>query len=334
MGASPDGQYRYFDYLDNDGIDLDTPVRIEVCVEVRGETLHCDFTGTSAQTRGPFNAVPSGSQAAAYFAVRALTDSSIPTNGGCFRPVSLHLPPGSLVNPVEPAPVNSRTSTLKRIASCIVGALKEALPDAVPADGSSQLTVLMFGGTHSNGQAFIVGEFSAGGSGGGPYLDGVDVLETDASNCMNMPVEALELEAPIRVHQMALRIDSGGAGEFRGGLGCTREIEFLSDNVALTHRGERHYNAPRGSFGGQPGACSISTILRADGSTETIPSKLLTTVHTGDRLVLHTAGGGGYGVPSKRDKASLARDIADGKVSASAALADYAYNQPTKADEG
>ena len=165
-------------------------MRIEVAVTIRDDSLHCDFTGTSKQLR--FNAVPSGSQAAACYAVRALTDSAIPTNGGCFRPVSLHLPEGTLVNPHEPAPVNSRTSTLKRISSCIVGALKNALPEAVPADGSSQLTVLMFGGVRHDGSRFVVGEFDAGGSGGGPHLDGVDVIETDATT-HNLPVEALEL---------------------------------------------------------------------------------------------------------------------------------------------
>ena len=89
----------------------------------------------------------------------------------------------------------------------------------------------MFGGVRDDGSRFVVGEFDAGGSGGGPHLDGVDVIETDASNCMNLPVEALELEAPVRVHQMALRTDSGGPGEFRGSLGCVREFEFLTDEV-------------------------------------------------------------------------------------------------------
>ena len=146
LEAIPDGTYSYVDYLDNDGVNLDESVRIEVAVTVSGSELHCDFEGTDPQTRGPFNAVKSGSQAAAYYAVRAVTDSSIPTNGGCFRPVSLHLPEGTLVNPVEPAPVNSRTATLKRIAGSIVGALKGALPEQIPADSAGELLVLSLGG--------------------------------------------------------------------------------------------------------------------------------------------------------------------------------------------
>lgn len=323
LEAIPDGTYSYVDYLDNDGVNLDESVRIQVAVTLRGSQLHCDFEGTDPQTRGPFNAVRSGSQAAAYYAVRAVTDSSIPTNGGCFRPVSLHLPEGSLVNPVEPAPVNSRTATLKRIAGSIVGALKGALPDKIPADSAGELLVLSLGGKNLSGKPYVVGEFNAGGSGGGPRKDGVDVIETDGSNCMNMPVEALELEAPARVHRMSLRRDSGGIGEYRGGLGCVREIEFLSDNIALTHRGERHRHAARGSRSGGDGAKAFSKIVRQDGSEEVVNSKLFTVVHSGERLIVETAGGGGYGDPHERDRQSVQEDVRNRKVSEESAKKDY-----------
>ena len=323
LEAIPDGTYSYVDYLDNDGVNLDESVRIEVAVTVSGSKLHCDFEGTDPQTRGPFNAVKSGSQAAAYYAVRAVTDSSIPTNGGCFRPVSLHLPEGTLVNPVEPAPVNSRTATLKRIAGCIVGALKAALPEQIPADSAGELLVLSLGGKNLSGKPYVVGEFNAGGSGGGPRKDGVDVIETDGSNCMNMPVEALELEAPARVHRMSLRTDSGGVGEFRGGLGCVREIEFLTDNIALTHRGERHRHAARGSQGGGDGAKAFSKIVRRDGTEEVVNSKLFTMVHSGERLIVETAGGGGYGDPNGRDREAVQDDLRNRKVSERSAMNDY-----------
>ena len=323
LEAIPDGTYSYVDYLDNDGVNLEESVRIEVAVTINGSEFHCDFEGTDPQTRGPFNAVKSGSQAAAYYAVRAVTGSSIPTNGGCFRPVSLHLPEGTLVNPVEPAPVNSRTATLKRIAGSIVGALKGALPGDIPADSAGELLVLSLGGKHSDGKPYVVGEFNAGGSGGGPRKDGVDVIEADGSNCMNMPVEALELEAPARVHRMSLRTDSGGVGEFRGGLGCVREIEFLTDDIALTHRGERHRHAARGSQGGGDGAKAFSKIIRRDGSEEVVNSKLFTIVHAGERLILETAGGGGYGKSNNRDRQAIRDDVSNGKVSQQCANAEY-----------
>jgi N-methylhydantoinase B len=312
----PAGTYHCVDHLDNDGIELDKPIRIEVAATVRDGEIEFDFTGTSPQVRGPMNCVPSGSLAAACWAVRALTDPLIPTNGGCFRPIRLKLPKGTIVNPEEPAPVNARTSTIKRIAGTIVGALAPVLPDKVPAAAAGELLVLAFGGKKRDGERFVVGELIAGGSGGGPDRDGVDVIETDATNCMNLPAEALEMDAPIRLRSVALRTDSGGAGEWRGGLGVVREYEILDGEVAFSHRGERHFSVAQGLAGGAPGASAHSVIYRADGSAETIPSKIVMTLRAGDRLVVQTAGGGGYGDPAARSAEKIGEDVANGKVSA------------------
>ena len=323
LRAIPEGTYRYVDWLDNDGIELERRVRIEVAVTVKGGGIHIDLTGTSEQLKGPFNCVPSGTQAAAYFAIRALTDATIPTNAGCFRPVSLHLPLGSLVNPVEPAPVGSRTATIKRITGCILGAFKDVLPERVPADSGGELLVLAFGGRQPAGASFVTGELIAGGSGAGRASDGVDVIETDATNCMNLPAEAMEMEAPIRVHRVALCPDSGGAGRQRGGLGMVKEFETLVDGVTMTHRGERHYYAAAGSHGGLAGAKAHSVLRRANGTEEVIPSKVVSAMNRGDRLVVATAGGGGYGDPRTRDRAALQEDVKNGKVSEAAARAIY-----------
>ncbi|MFO1158725.1 MAG: hydantoinase B/oxoprolinase family protein [Reyranellaceae bacterium] len=276
-----------------------------------------------AAVRGPFNCVPSGSLAAACYAVRAVTDPAIPTNAGCFRPITLELPRGSIVNPSEPAPVNARTATIKRITGCILGALKEVLPERVPADSSGELVVLAFGGRHAGGAPFVTGELIAGGSGAGVRSDGVDVIETDVTNCMNLPVEAMEMDSPIRIHRVALRQDSGGAGRQRGGLGVVKEYEILDGEVSFTYRGERHFYAPQGAQGGGDGAKAHAVIHRADGREEAIASKLVTRLQRGDRVVIETAGGGGNGAPATRDAAALDLDLADGKVSAARAAADY-----------
>ena len=323
LRAIPEGTYRYVDWLDNDGIELERRVRIEVAVTVKGGSIHIDLTGTSEQLKGPFNCVPSGSQAAAYFAVRALTDPTIPTNAGCFRPVTLHLPIGSLVNPVEPAPVGSRTATIKRITGCILGAFKDVLPDRVPADSGCELLTLAFGGRLPSGASFVTGELIAGGSGAGRESDGVDVIETDATNCMNLPAEAMEMEAPIRVHRVALCQDSGGPGRQRGGLGIVKEFEMLVDGITMTHRGERHYHPAGGSHSGLAGAKAHSVLRRANGTEDIISSKLVTTMGRGDRLVVATAGGGGYGDPHTRDRAALREDVKNGKVSEAAARTIY-----------
>jgi N-methylhydantoinase B/oxoprolinase/acetone carboxylase alpha subunit len=314
LGRVPHGTYRYVDFLDNDGIDLDKPIRIEVAVTINQSGIHIDFTGTSPQVRGPMNCVPSGSLAAACFAIRALTDPAIPTNAGCFRPISLHLPEGSLVNPAEPAPVNARTSTIKRITGCIISALAAVMPDRIPAPNAGEMALVAFGGRLPGGGNFVTGDLVASGSGAAAGSDGVDVIETDATNCMNLPAEAMEMETPIRLHRVALRPNSGGDGQFRGGLGVEREYEVLTDNVTFTHRGERHFSAARGAFGGTDGAHAESFIKRTDSTVETIPSKTVTRLMRGDRVILRTAGGAGYGDPAKRTPADRAADIANGKI--------------------
>jgi len=315
LATIPYGTYRYFDHLDNDGIDLEQSVRIEVAVTVSKDGFHVDFTGSAPQTKGPFNAVRSSVQAGVYFALRAVTDPDIPTNGGCFRAASMTLPESSIVNPSEPAAVNARSSTVKRIVSCILGAMKEALPDRVPADSAGEMLAVIFGGIHE-GRQFVTGEMIAGGSGAGPQSDGVDVIETDVTNCMNLPAEAMEMETPFRVHRVALRDDSGGAGRQRGGLGIVKEYEVLTDLVTMTHRGERHFFPAAGSQGGSAGAKAFSVIIRKDGSEEVVPSKMMAQMRRGDRLRIETAGGGGYGIPNERSPGSLDEDLAGGKVSA------------------
>ncbi|HML12498.1 MAG TPA: hydantoinase B/oxoprolinase family protein [Xanthobacteraceae bacterium] len=314
LRSLPNGTYRAVDFLDNDGVELDRRIRIEVAVTISDDGMSIDFTGSSPQVRGPFNAVPSGSLAAACYVVRAITDPTIPTNGGCFRPIALKLPEGSIVNPREPAPVNARTATIKRIAGTILAALAQAAPGRVPADNGGELLVLAFGGERPDGTRYVTGELVAGGSGASAVKDGVDVIETDATNCMNQPAEALELDAPIRVHRVALRRDSGGAGAQRGGLGTLREYEILHGDVRFTHRGERHFIAPHGRAGGGDGAMARTVIHRADGGDEVVPSKLVTTLRAGDRVVMETAGGGGYGDPAARERAKVRADLEDGKI--------------------
>nr|WP_281722261.1 hydantoinase B/oxoprolinase family protein [Nitrosomonas nitrosa] len=323
LRAIPEGTYTYVDFNDNDGIELDKRIRIEVAVTIRDGCFACDFTGTNAQVRGPFNVVPSGSQAAAYYALRTITGPHIPTNGGCFRVVELTLPEGSILNPVEPAPVNSRTATIKRVTGAILGSLREVLPDLIGADAAGELLVLMFGGNNRSGRRYVVGELIAGGSGAGPKSDGVDVIETDATNCMNLPVEAFERDAPIRINRTRLRRNSGGAGRQRGGLGIEREYEVLEGEVVFTHRGERHFCAPSGAEGGNQGACARSVIYRASGEEEIIPSKLVTRLFPGDRVLIQTAGGGGFGLASERSRDLVREDVANGKVGVQEARAQY-----------
>ena len=312
----PDGVYSASDCLDNDGVETDKPVNVKVTVTIEGDSIHCDLTGSSAQVKGPFNCVPSGTLSAACFVVRALTDPTIPSNGGCFRSIKLTLPEGSIVNPTEPAPVSSRTNTIKRITGCLLAALREAMPDRVPADSAGQLTLLSFGGERDDGTRYIVGELIGSGSGASLHSDGVDAVDTDVTNCMNMPIEQLEQFYPFHVHHVGTRPESGGKGTFRGGLGAIREYELLEGSAVLTYRGERHNSQASGAFGGFSGASARCCIIAKDGSKRDLPSKIVTVIEKGDRLIVETAGGGGHGPVSARCNKAVARDIANRKVRA------------------
>jgi len=182
---------------------------------------------------------------------------------------------------------------------------------------------LVWSGVRADGTSYVLSEMIAGGSGARPEEDGIDTIETDASNCMNLPVEVLELSVPVRVVRVALRTDSGGPGRHRGGLGVIREYEMLEGPVRLGHRGERFYSQAAGLAGGEAGASAISVIKRRDGSEEIVPSKGEFTLLAGERLVLETAGGGGHGSTRLRSRACVEADLRDGKISAGAARARY-----------
>ena len=293
--ALPDGSWHYSDALDNDGVSLERAIPIEVEVTVRDDEITIDFTGTAPQVRGPLNAVPAGVMAGVYYAVRAVTGPDIPNNGGCFRPLHVVLPEGSILNPRFPAPVNARTATVKILTNAILGALAQALPDRIPAANCGSSTIIALSGRRADGSTFVVTETVAGGSGASAHGPGVNVVATDIGNTMNQPVEAMEADAPVRVHELSVWRGSGGAGLHAGGCGLFREYEVLEGPLTLTFRGERHRHAARGACGGGPGAMGEAWILRADGTRERIISKASTVLQTGDWLSMRTAGGGGWG---------------------------------------
>jgi N-methylhydantoinase B len=256
--------------------------------------------------------------------VRAIADASIPNNGGCFRAVSAVLPEGTLVNPRPPAPVSCRTATIKRIADTILGALVRALPGRMPAANSGTLLVMAFGGRDpETGRTFVASELAAGGMGARPTKDGIDVIETDVSNCMNIPVESVEMNFPLRIPRLGLWTDSGGAGRWRGGLGLAKVFEATTADVTVSHRGERFASAPWGLEGGAPGVSAHAFIRRRDGTREELPSKKMIVLHPGDQLWEYIAGGAGYGDPLDRDSARVAADLRDGKITPEAARRTY-----------
>jgi N-methylhydantoinase B len=324
ISAIPDGRYHFVDYLDHDGFDLDRRLRIEATITIDGSNFIVDLTGSEDQVRGPINCVPASTLAAIYYVVKIATDASIPNNAGCYRPIKTILPPGSIVNANPPAAVNARAVVVRRIVDSMIGALAPALRNKMPAASNGHPLVMSMGGTDPlTSRQYVTAEVGTGGMGGRPGKDGIDTIQTDTSNAQNIPVEALELEFPLRVGYYRLRQNSGGAGQFRGGLGFEKSIEALRGAVNVSHRSERRHTAPWGLFGGGPGAMMRSHLVRADGTEEQFPGKAELRLLPGDRLEVWTTGGGGWGDPLERDPARVLDDVLDGKLSADAAADDY-----------
>ena len=248
--------------------------------------------------------MPSGSLAAACFAVRAVTDPAIPNNGGCFRPITLTLPEGSIVNPREPAPVNARTATIKRITNTMLMALAEVAPERIPAPNSGELLVMAWGGQRRDGRSFVTGELLAGGAGARQRLRR---RRRDRDRRHQLHEPARRGDGARRADPrptLAARAGLGGAGQFRGGLGQLKEYEILDDvagAMSYSHRGERHFTAAAGLQGGGAGAWPARRSPGATAGEEVIPSKIVTGLAPGDRVVISTAGGGGYGPPAARE---------------------------------
>jgi N-methylhydantoinase B len=332
LAAIPDGRYTFTDYLDDDGVELGRPLQITAAVTVQGDRVHVDFTGTSPQARGPLNAVPSSTLAGVYYVIKAVTDPAIPDNGGCYRAIDVSLPEGSLVNPRWPAPVNARTATIKRIADVLFGALHQALPGRLPAASSGELVVMSLAGVDPrSGARFITSELGAGGMGARPGKDGIDAIETDVTNCMNLPAESIEVDFPIRINHWRLRRDSGGPGEWRGGLGFIKSFEALGTDLEVSYRGERHTTAPWGVAGGGDGKTAEARVFRRDGRRDAVGSKQIVLLRPGDRLEIETAGGAGYGDPRRRSRDRVRQDVRDRKISRAAARAQYGLDDPAGA---
>jgi N-methylhydantoinase B len=323
LAEIPDGVYEFTDYMDNDGVVLDQRIPIRVRVTVRGSDITVDFTGTSPQVLGPINAPWSATASSVYYVVRAITDPDIPNNQGCYRPVRVIAPEGSLLNPRHPAAVAIRAHTSKRVADAVLGALVQAIPGRLPAGSCGSISVVSFGGRRPSGGAWGCTDIVAGGMGARPAKDGIEAVDTDVSNCTNIPAEALEMHFPLRVLRYGLRPDGGGAGEWRGGTGVDRIVEVTAGEVRCSYRSERHFVSPWGLFGGGPGAKWETAIQRASGEVELIPSKAIFTLRAGDKLRVLAGGGGGYGDPTKRPTDLVKEDVRDGKVSPAAARAAY-----------
>jgi N-methylhydantoinase B/oxoprolinase/acetone carboxylase alpha subunit len=335
IGEIPNGEYHFEDWMENDGI-TNEPRRLQVAVTVRDDEIITDFTGTDAQTRGPINATYAVTAAATYNAVFHLTDANIPRNAGCNRPIKIIAPPGSMVNSKHPAPeVGGNSETHCRIIGIVMGALAQAVPDrAAAADGATGCNFL-FGGVHPHTGAYYANyHFENVGWGAAPTHDGNDSQCAPLAISRNVPVEVFETRYPLIVRSFCLRRDSGGAGEYRGGLGTERVMEVCAPEITVSALFDRMQIPPWGMNGGGSGGTTEIAIKRKgetvfklfDEAYGTIsPSKFTNIlVHQGDLIRIVSSGGGGYGQALARPPHTVLDDVRNRYVTAHAARADYA----------
>lgn len=333
LRAYADSTYSAEGFLDSDGV-TDEPVPIRVAVTLRDGAVTIDFTGSSVEVKGPFNCSLSSVQSAAYCAVRYMVAPEILQNEGCYRPIHLITPPGSIVNPQAPAPLSGRFHTLERIANTILMAFNQARGENAVGSTHGHLSSFSVSGRHAD-SPYVCFEILGGGWGATRDHDGLDATFGLMANCYDTPIEALELEYPLRVERYELIADSGGAGTYRGGLGLVREVRYLSGEGSFTNRSDGQKFPPPGVLGGAAGGTSRQRLVRADGRVEKLPSKATNlTIAAGDLVCMETAGGGGYGPPSARDHDAVLADVLDGKVSIAAARATYGATIDPQQGEG
>jgi len=300
-------------------------LKMAVSIEVEGDHLTMDFTGTDSQVEIPINAPLGVTLAACYYVVKCVTDPTIPSNDGCYRPVSVEVPEGSVLNPKAPAPVaGGQVETGQRIVDVLFRALAQALPDRVPAASQGTMNNVTVGSYDPiTGEGWSFYETIGGGMGARPGLDGIDSIHTHMTNTMNTPIEVIERNYPIRVTRYELRPDSSGAGEWRGGAGTVREWVLTGGTATVSVMAERNSTAPWGLLGGRPGVSGEYWITSKDGTEAKIPSKCTVRLSQGEGLRVLTPGGGGLGAPSRRDRKLVRMDVLSGILSREKARLDY-----------
>lgn len=301
------------------------PARVRARVEIRGSDFTADFTGSDRQRPGSVNAVAAATRSAVYYAVRALCDADIMMNEGCYRPVRVVLPAGTLVNPLPPAACNSRMIVCQRVVDTLFRALREVAPKRVVTPSYGCAPNLGLTGRHpDSGRYFVFFDGNHASWGARYNKDGLDGCTSGPSNSANSPIEAIEVRHPVLFERYEFVTDSGGAGRFRGGLAIARDFRNGADEALLTVQCDRARFAPGGYFGGLPGMRAEFALNPGSAEEQALHSKVTShPLAVGDRFHWAAAGAGGFGDPLARDPDLVRRDVRDEKVSVCAARELY-----------
>jgi N-methylhydantoinase B len=318
IAAIPDGVYRFEDVFDNPEIDDNLPLAVEITVAGEGMRLHFE---SRPQVRAGINMTYTALLATAYYAVKAVVDPSILPNAGLARPLTVTAQEGTVLNCVHPAAVNGRVQTCQRVADLIIGAFAKAVPDRVTACLNSVCTVATFVGRQPrDGSIWVYLETMGGGFGARPTKDGLDGVHVHTTNTSNLPVEALEIEYPLTLLRYELVDGSGGPGRYRGGMGLRRVYRAEAD-CHLRFDISRNRSSSWGLFGGREGG--RADFIHGPGVTPFDHGSGV--LKAGQWVEVITPGAGGYGDPAARDRAAVARDLAEGVIDAETARTVYSF---------
>ena len=301
----------FMEIFNQDVVEL---IKIVVKIKITKGKVIFDFTGTSKQVLGAINCPFAVTLSGSYYVLRCITDPTIPTNEGLYRHLEVIVPEGTLLNALPPAAVvGGNVETSQRVVDCILRAFAKIMPEKIPAASQGTMNNLIIGGADENNHQFTFYETIGGGSGGRNGLDGVDGIHTNMTNTMNTPIEEIEARYPMNVLEYSLRENSGGKGEFRGGLGIVRKIQIKVPAV-VSLLGERQKTTPWGLQGGEDGKQGL--YYKTTKENEDIPLNSKATVHlvANDVITIETPGGGGWGAITKRTKERKIDDEKDEKM--------------------
>ena len=326
ISALPDGTFSAEDFLDNDGI-VDTPLKIALDLTVKADRMILDFSRTSPACAGPVNIALSTAVASVYVALKHLF-TEVPANSGVLSPIEIIIPEGSLLNVKAPKPVGGYTETILRIIDVVFCTMANVAPERVNGCAYGTINALSLAGHRRDGSRWVMFSFFGGGHGGHPEGDGLNHGNAPISTATIPPAEILEAAYPVKFTKWALRPDSGGPGRHRGGLGALYEIELLEEVASVFLFGERGKFSPPGVLGGESGALNKFTYEQDDGVHSPLLSSKMNDIKLkkGQKLLLQTPGGGGYGTPCERDPDAVALDVSLGYVSRENAVRQYAVS--------
>ena len=312
----PDGKYYSELFIDDDGMD-DERIKIAVTVTVKDDSVKVDYSGTDKQRASGVNCILANCVSAAYFVVKAVADPTIPVNSGCYRPIEVYCPEGTIISPDPTAAIGAGNETWQRIAETLVGAVLQADPSIVKAHSHGCMNNTVFGGTDPRtGKVYTYYETIGGGDGARALADGMDGVHVMGTNTMNTPVEVVEMYYPLTIEEYSLRRDTGGVGKHRGGLGIKRKYRVEGHTSTLTANSDWIKQKPDGTEGGGRGAMT-RLVINEGTDREVIPGfcKVMQKLQHGETFTVYSGGGNGYGDPADRDQTLVERDLLDDKIS-------------------